>query len=276
MPVRFELRGVEYPGQPRSIWQFGEPDCPLRLAEAPKGVGGAPIVHVRQANARQAGATWRGSNRDINLITLTVRLGPVEPGEVALDLWNTWRDSLGDGQALAEFHVISPGGGDRFQYVRRENQIPDPSFDLLNDVGWCTETAVLGSDESWWNGATVNPPTYTPDTFAGRTIHNDGDVAAWVFYKLTGPGRYSIGVDGETQTLPTIPAGETWTVETNPEYPHIHNGAGLDVWEQAGNVGWYKSVPAKSTVALNISGTATSEASRIEVWMPQKYERAAA
>ncbi len=276
MPVHFELRGVEYPGQPRSIWRFGDPECPLRLAEPPKGVGGAPLAHVRQSNARQAGATWRGLNREINPITLVVRVGPVEPGDIAFDLWNAWRDSLGDGIQLAEFHVISPGGGDRYQYVRREKEIPDPSFELLTDVGWCTETAILGSDESWWNGDTVNPPAYTPDTFAGHTIHNSGDVASWAYWQLTGPGRYSVGVGDESKTLPMIPAGATWSVETNPEFPHIHDSAGLDVWEQAGNIGWYQNVPAKMTSALKISGTDTSADSRVRVWLPQKYERAAA
>ncbi|WP_039823261.1 hypothetical protein [Nocardia testacea] len=275
MSVRYELRGVEYPGLPRSIWRFGDPECPLRLAKPPKGVGGAPIGHVRQANARQAGATWRGLNREINLITLEVHVGPVESGETAVDLWHTWRASLGDGQALAEFHALSPGGGDRFQYVRRETAIPDPSFELLTDVGWCTETAVLGSDESWWLGQTVNP-VITPDLFAGRTIRNDGDADGWLLWALTGPGRYSIGVGTESVTLPMLAPGEVWTVETNPEYPHIRNAAGVDVWESAGNIAWYQSVPPGATVPLNISGTSLGSASQVEVWMPQKYERAAA
>lgn len=276
MALRYELHGVEYPDRARSVWRFGEPECPLRLAEAPTGIGGAEMGHVRQANARQRGATWRGTKREINLIGLVVRVGPVEPGEVALDLWNAWRDSIGTGEQLSEFHVISPGGSDRWQYVRKENSMPDCPLDLLENVGLVTEEAVLGSDDSAWTAAPVHPDPFTPDEFTGRTIRNAGDFDSWAYWKLTGPGVFSIGVGAESVTLPAIPTGTYWTVETNPEYPHIKNAAGVDVWETAGNIGWYEPVRAKTTAPLNISGTGTSATSRVEVWLPQHYERAAA
>lgn len=274
--LRYELHGVEYPGRARSVWRFGEPGCPLRLAKTPAGIGGAPLSHIRQSNARQDGATWRGLSREINPIGLSVRIGPVEPGAVAMDLWQTWRDSLGDGRAVAEFHVISPGGADRFQWVRREQAIPDPDFALLDTIGWCTEEAVLTSDESWWRGEVAHLGPLDNTQWSGRTLRNDGDTAGWVLWALTGPGTYTIGVDGEAVTLPALTAGQTLSVETNPEYPHIRNGAGVDVWETAGMVGWYKPIPARTTVPLTMSATGTSSASRIELWMPQLHERAAA
>ncbi|MCU1647096.1 MAG: hypothetical protein JWN03_7371 [Nocardia sp.] len=276
MAVRYELRGVEYPGHPRTIWRFGDPECPLRLAQAPLGVGGAPMAHVRQANARQAGATYRGTNREINPISITVRVGPVKPGEEAFDLWSTWRESLGDGTNLAEWHVITPGGGLRWQYVRLETAMSDPPYELLDTVGWCTEDAVLVSDESWWNAAPVNPPAFAPDQFAGRSIRNDGDVPTWPFWRLTGPGAFSIGLGTEKVLLPKLQPNEVWTVETNPEFPHIKDWTGKDVWSKAGNVAWYHSASPKTTVPLNIEGIATTADSRVEVWLPQKYQRAAA
>lgn len=275
MPVRYELYGVQHPGEPRSVWRFGEPECPLRLARTPTGLGGAEAAHVRQANARQLGATWRGIKREINLIGLEVRVGPVEPGAVALDLWRTWRRSLGNGEQLAEFHAISSGGGRRFQYVRRENSMPDCPLDLLENVGEVTEEAVLGSDDSPWNGDPVHPDPFAPGQFADQEIHNGGDFDSWVFWKITGPGTFSIGTGAESVTLPAIPGGTYWTVETNPQYPHINNALGVDVWELAGNVGWYEPVPAGDTVPLNISATGTSSATRVEVWLPQLYELAA-
>ncbi|WP_280422575.1 hypothetical protein [Nocardia carnea] len=276
MSIRYELHGVQREGSPRSVWRFGQPDCPLRLATAPKGIGGAPTEHIRQENARQAGATWRGMNRGINPIGLDVQLGPVEAGEIAVDLWATWRASLGDGSNLAEFHVISPGGGDRFQYVRRESEMPDPPLELLADVGWCREAVVLGSDESWWIGETFHLGPLTPDQFAGNTIRNDGDADGWIFWRLTGPGAFTIGAGAEAVTLPMLDPGEVWTVETDPQFPHIKDGAGVDTWETAGNVAWYVSVAPGASLPLNISAAGSSAASRVEVWMPQKYERAAA
>ncbi|MBH0778826.1 hypothetical protein [Nocardia bovistercoris] len=276
MSVRYELHGIERPGHPRLVWRFGEPDCPLRLAEAPTGLGGAQATHVRQANARQAGATWRGIERGINTIGLVVRVGPVEPGAVAIDLWQSWRGSLGTGEQIGEFHAISPGGGDRFQWVRRESVVADSAVDLLDTVGAVTESVVLGSDESWWMGQTAHLGPLAPGSFSGRSLYNDGDCAAWVFWQLTGPGSYEIGVGDEAVMLPMLGVGEVWTVETNPEYPHIKNSDGLDTWEIAGNIGWYTSVPAKSLAPLHIVGTGTSSVSRVEAWMPQKYEAAVA
>ncbi|MGV9662574.1 hypothetical protein [Nocardia niigatensis] len=276
MAVRYELHGVKLPGIPQSVWRFGEPDCPLRLAETPTGLGGAAMTHIRQKNARQAGATYRGTNRDINIIGLTVRVGPVTPGAEALDLFDTWRDSLGVGEGLAEFHVISDGGGDRFQWVRAESAVPDPDLSSLDIAGWLTESVSLSSDESWWNKAPIHPAPFTPATFAGKRIRNDGDTASWPLWQLTGPGKFSIGVDGEKVTLPTLAAGEVWTVETNPEFPHIKNAAGVDKWPLAGAVGWYRPVPPRDEVPITLEGTGTSAASRIEMWLPQKFVRAAA
>nr|WP_238845983.1 hypothetical protein [Nocardia terpenica] len=276
MSVQYELRGVEYPGQSRSIWRFGDPECPLRLAETPTGLGGAPLEHVRQSNARQRGATYRGTNLEINPITLVVRIGPVTPGTNALAIWNEWRTSLGTGSELAEFHVFSPSGGDRWQWVRLEKAVADPPLHQLQDIGWMTEQVALASDDSDWNAAPVTPPDFTPETFDGNSIHNAGDVDSWPYWELTGPGKFTIGVDGEQITLPALAAGEVWTIETDPEYPHIRNADGDDKWPLAGNIHWYRKVPARSTVALNLSGIGTSGASRIKVVLPQRYQRAVA
>ena len=274
--VRYELHGVEYPGRARSVWRFGEPGCPLRLATTPTGIGGAPFTHIRQSNARQDGATWRGLTREISPIGLTVRFGPVEPGAVAVDLWHTWRESLGGGNQLSEFHTISPGGGDRFQWVRCEASVPDAQLDLLYTIGWLTESVTLTSDQSWWRGEVAHLGPLPSTDWTGRTLTNTGDTTGWVLWALTGPGTYTIGVGDEAVTLPALTAGQMLSVETNPEYPHIKNAAGVDVWETAGNVAWYSGVPAHTTVPLTMSATGTSSASRIELWMPQLYERAAA
>ena len=275
MPVRYELRGVELPGRTRQIWRFGMPGCPIRLAKTPTGLGGAPLSHVRQSNARQPGATWRGTNREINPIGLQIRIGPMKPDD-AYDVWGRWRESLGDGRNLCEFHVIDPKfNSSRFQWVRRELSIPDPDFAVVGDAGWLTEEVTLGSDESWWNGDPIAPPAYAPAGFSGRSLTNSSGVEAWVHWELTGPGVFAIGVDGEAVVLPNLAAGEVWTIETNPEYPHIRNAAGVDKWPLVGVYGqWYKPVKAYETAPLTMSGIGTNGNSRIKVTLPQQFERA--
>lgn len=276
MPVRHELVGVQVPDRPRIRWRFGEPDCPLRLASTPTGLGGAPLTNTGQSNARQPGRTFRGQVRDYNPIKAIVRVGPVEPGAVALDLWNDWRESLGTGNELAEWHVHSPRGGDRFQYVRLDKDIPDPDFAALEWLGEVTEEANLASDFSYWNGKGVEK-TFTPANFAGaKTIKNLGDVDSWAYYEVTGPGTFTLGVDGETVILPALAAGETWHIDTDYEAPYVRNAAGVDKQEALGVKAWFKPVPANATTTLTVNVTGSNANTRALVKLPGYYTRAAA
>lgn len=272
MTVRYELVGVDAPNSPQYRWEFGAPDCPLRLATTPTGLGGAPLVHARQSNARQAGASWRGRNDDINTVGLDVWIGPVPPAQ-AFDLWQMWRQSLGRGDRLAEFHVWSDFGH-TWQYVRLEKEMPAPDFAALEVLGEVREQATLTSDESWWTADPVEPPAYTAAQLSGKTITNSGDVPAWMFYELTGPGTFTIGANGEYHTLPALAAGEVWRIETDSENPYIVNAAGADRWPLVGLKAWYKPIPAGTTAPLNMSVTGSNSNTRVRVVLPQKYTTA--
>ncbi|RYF58694.1 MAG: hypothetical protein EOO27_11670 [Comamonadaceae bacterium] len=272
MTVRYELVGVDAPNSPQYRWEFGAPDCPLRLATTPTGLGGAPMVHARQSNARQPGASWRGRNDDINTIELNVRVGPVPPAQ-ALEVWQAWRQSLGRGDKLAEFHVYSELGH-TFQYVRLEKEIPAPDFAALEWLGEVTETAILTSDESWWRSDPVDV-TYNYSSYVqGTKITNEGDVPGWMRYEITGPGTFTIGVGGEYNTLPTLAAGETWIIETDAEDPYIRNTAGVDKWNLVGLKAWYKPVPAGSTVPLDWVVSGGNANTKARFVLPQKYTTA--
>ncbi|MCZ4557990.1 hypothetical protein O4215_20725 [Rhodococcus maanshanensis] len=275
MTVLYELVGVQVPGKPRTVWKFGDPGCPLRLAQTPTGLGGAKFKHSRQSNARQPGATWRGRVDEINLIKLALRIGPVTEGAPALALWHSWRASLGRGEALAEFHVRSPGGGDRFQWVRLEEAVPDPDLTGLEWNGYMDEEVILAGDFPWWIGEAFER-TYTPAQFAGLTITNAGDVPSWPYVELTGPGTFTFGVGTEAIVLPAIGPGQKWRIETDDEAPFVRNAAGADVWDQLGPKAWFQNVPANDTVPLNLSVTGAGAGTSALIRLPQMFERAAA
>jgi hypothetical protein len=234
------------------------------------------MVHARQSNARQPGASWRGRNDDINTVGLDVWIGPVPPAQ-AFDVWQAWRQSLGRGDRLAEFHVYSDFGGatsHTWQYVRLEKEMPAPDFASLEALGEVREQAELTSDESWWRSDPVAPPAYTVAELSGKTITNSGDVPAWMFYELTGPGTFTIGANGETNTLPALAAGEVWRIETDSEDPYIRNAAGVDKWNLVGLKAWYEPIPAGETVPLNLSVTGSNANTRVRVVLPQKHTTA--
>lgn len=270
--VRYELVGVPIPGRAPRRWAFNTPGCPLRLASTPTGLGGAPRKHVRQTNARQKGATWRGTTYDINSIGLDVRVGPVKPGRTAVELHSEWRDSLGTGEQVGEFHVFGPRG-ERWQYVRLDEAMPDPDLTGLEWNGVTTERVKLSSDSSLWMAHPVVLPL-TPAEFPGARIRNGGDVDSALAWELTGPGTFTIGTPTEHHKLPAIPAGETWTVDTDPDNPSIRDQTGRDRWDEVGIVAWYEPVPAGRTVDLTLTVTGSGSGTRAVVRLPQLHTRA--
>jgi hypothetical protein len=234
------------------------------------------MVHARQSNARQPGASWRGRNDDINTIELNVRVGPVPPAQ-ALEVWQAWRQSLGRGDKLAEFHVYSDIGGvtsHTWQYVRLEKEIPAPDFASLETLGKVDETAILTSDESWWRSESVENTQFFQSFDNTSQIKNDGDVPAWAFYEITGPGTFTIGVGDEFNTLPALAAGEVWHIETDAENPYIRNAAGVDKWNLVGLKAWYEPVPPKTSVPLRWHVTGSTAATKARFVLPQKYTTA--
>lgn len=276
MTIRYEIIGAQpADGTTRRRWAFGDPECPLRLASTPTGLGGAPFKHSRQSNARQPGATWRGRVDEYNTIGLDVHIGPVPPAE-AVELWSTWRASLGRGDRLAEFHTYSPAGGDRWQYVRLEQSTRDPGLDLLAEGGYAFEHVELGSDVAWWESAPIEQ-AYTLAEPAPATIRNHGDVPAWARWTVTGPGVFTLGLDGEAVTLPALAAGESWEIETDPEGPHVRDTAtNTDRGDRLGVKAWFRPAAADRASQITATITGGTSDSRVELRLPQLWTVAAA
>lgn len=267
METRYEFIGVD-----GSRWPFDSLLCPVRLAETPTGLGGAPFKNQRIANARQAGADWIGRDDEINIIGLKVRLGPMRPGRPARQVFRQWRKALGYADEVGEFHVYM--GSEHFwQEVRAEELNQDPAVDLLDDIGWMEEQVKLASDLSWWFAPDV-VETFKPSEFVNPKITNEGDVDSFLRYEITGPGKFTIGVGGDAVNLPQISAGQKWLIDTDPENPYIRSGSGADAWQSVGVQRFTKPVPRSSTTPILISSTLTNEAtSRVKVTLPQLYRR---
>lgn len=279
MAVAYELAGID-----GRVWPLSEPgvpahlrNCPIRLKETPSGLGGAPYKFDDLQNVDQPGVTFAGRMDDPNVIGLKYYVGPVPRGDGAVDLLRTWRASIGRGKPrqpggpLAEFRVRD-NGTTRTQLVRAlfDEKMASPDYATMGSVGQVYETVSLRSDESYWR----RPPvvaSFTATQFVGATMPNASDEAVWPHFVLRGPITLpKLGLAGELVQLPTIAAGDTWTIETDPDWFSITDGAGLDrSW-----VGrrWRTKAPADTPrVPVSITGSGTSSATLLTVTLPQVF-----
>ncbi len=253
------------------VWEFNNPACPLSLRTDPTGLEGAAFQFDDQKNVGQAGVTMRDRMDDPNFVGLDVKIGPVTPGVGAVELLRKWRHSLGRGKQIGRFHTITDFGGDRFQDIRLGSALAPPNLTLMQDAGVIlSEPVVLRSDESWWRRRPVER-TFAPAQFATATVETDSDEPVWPHIVITGPITLpTIGWMGEAVPLPTIAAGDRWTIETDPDWFQINDSTGADrSW-----IGrrWYKQIPAgRRTVPITITGTGTSSATKVEITVPQLH-----
>lgn len=253
------------------VWEFNNPTCPLSLHTDPTGLEGAEFSFDDQKNVDQAGVTMRARMDEPNFIGLDVKVGPVQPGNGAVHLLKQWRDSLGRGKQIHRFHAITDQGDDRFQDVRLGAKLPPLPLSQMRDVGVVLhEAAVLRSDESWWRRRPV-VETFTPAQFATAVIDSHSDEPVWPHIVITGPITLpTIGWQGEAVPLPTIAAGDRWTIETDPDWFQINDNTGADrSW-----IGrrWYQQIPAgRRTVPITITGSGTTAATKVEITVPQLH-----
>lgn len=278
-PLSFSMTGVD-----GSVWPFvGRDDCtletPLRLGKTPAGLSGAPGKHDDDQNVDQAGVTWRSKTLLPNVITLkSLRFGPVTRGQDALDRWLQFCNAFGDGRQLGEFHALSLLSGeprDRFQYWRLLSELPDPDYMQVINTGFVNVGDIaLRSDESWWREDPVDV-SFTPTEFAGATVANMCDDDVWGYWEIIGPiTNPTIGLAGESITiLVTVPAGQSWKINTDPNNFSIRDGADVDrSWLRHY---WRKKAPRKTAaIPLALGGTSTNANSRIRLVLPQVYRSA--
>lgn len=252
------------------VWHFNEPTCPLSLRTDPTGLEGADFGFDDQKNVDQAGVTMRARMDEPNFIGLDVKL-TTPPGHDRIELLWKWRNSLGRGKQINRFHTITDWGLDRFQDVRLASKLAPTPLTQMKNLGMVlSDPVTLRSDESWWRRHPV-VETFTPVQFAGASINSVSDEPMWPHIVITGPITLpTIGWMGEAVPLPTIAAGDVWTIETDPDWFQINDSTGADrSW-----IGrrWYQQIPAgRRTVPITITGSGTTSATKVEIIVPQLH-----
>lgn len=273
-----------YTGVDGSLWPFGrlgDPETRLRLAKI-DGLGGAEFTHADVQNVDEHGVTWNATMYDPNFLTLHVR-SQLFPGDLAVEVEKAFRRAVGHGKDLGTFTARSRREDgeieDRFQLCRKAKLLPSPDYARTRYLGYFEyEGVVLRSDESWWRTLPYER-TFTSAQFSGATVLNVSDERVWPYYEFTGPiTSPTLGLDGEAVALPSIGAGQTWTIQTDPDWFEIRDHLGVE--RSAIGRRWYKRAPASDRsnpvpVPVTITGSGTSGATRLKVVLPQLYHEAA-
>ncbi|MFH5231883.1 hypothetical protein [Antrihabitans spumae] len=271
-------------GTDGSTWPFVSlAECslstPLRLHSTPTGLGGAEFKTDDDQNVDQAGVTWRATMFEPNYIGLHILFGPIPPGPAALAKYLAFRDALGDSRQLGEFHVEGPRRTTVQRWRLAPPNLSEPDVDAVQYLGFSEDKGVrLRSDESWWRTAPIEL-TFSAAQFATAEIDNDSDDDTWPYYELTGPiTTPKLGLGTEEITLPNIAAGQTWKIDTDPNFFHITDHLGVDR-SFYGGVSlpgrWYVKAPAHTpNIPVKISGTGTTGATSLKVVLPQLFRAA--
>lgn len=257
-------------------WEFNDPACPLRLQDDPDGIEGAEFQFDDQQNIGQLGVTYRARNDMPNYLTLRVHIGPVPAGDDAVELYQRWRDALGFGQLIHRFHAITDYGGTRFQDVRLASKLPKPAISQIRHSGYVFEEYTFRSDETPFRKKPSEKTFFAAD-FVGAKITSESVFPVWPHFTITGPiTTPTIGLAGEAIPLPTIGAGQTWVIETDPDYFSIRDHTGTDrSWVLRY---WHTQAPAvpagrrKVDVPVTITGSGTTAATKVKVVLPQLFK----
>ena len=258
------------------LWDLSSPSCPVRLYKV-DGLEGAGWSLDQTTAVNQAGVTVVARTDKESIVACSVRVGPVPPGDEAVETLKAFLSGLGRGWSRGgRLMRLENAGTGRFQQVRLAAPYASPDWARMRWVGKIDFAFALQSDESWWRSEPLTS-VFEPSGFASATVTNWGDVerGAWPHYRVDGPiSGLRLGVDGESVPVPiNLAAGQWLDIETDPDRWAITDHTGTDrTWSVGAR--WHRTVPPSSTVPVTISGSGTSSATRVTVTVPQLHHGA--
>lgn len=267
-------------------WTF-DPASPLGLRYV-KGIDGVEFDLDTAHGVDQRGVTVKGIDYKAGAISLGVNVHPARlgiTGDDAVEILSTWRDGLGEGESVRGdnqmlFTVEDTG---RFQLVRLAKVAGPADWEKMRYAGFFFDEIVLQYDESDWRTAPVDV-TFTAAEFSSATVSSKGTTPSWPWFELTGPiTNPTLGINGESVALPSLTAGQSLTIDTDPNWYSITDQTGADktftVTSMALTAGtddrWRTQVPARTDdIPVTITGTGTTGATSLQVVVPQLFRSA--
>lgn len=250
-----------------------------------RGIEGGEIEHDTIQGVGQRGVSVVGTDLKEGQVSIGAIVHPARrglTGQAAVDILSAWRDGLGEGETQRgdqqmQLRLVE---SDRFQVLRLAKRPSPADWDRVRYT-FILDEIVLQSDEPDWRTDPLEY-TFTAAQFATAKVDNLGTVPSWVWMKLTGPiTNPRLGLISEQVRLPNLTAGQSLTIETDPNWYAVNDQTGLDrTFEMRTLAGtaddrWRTQAPARTEgITVNITGTGTTSATKLEVTVPQIYRSA--
>lgn len=240
-------------------YMFGSPDCPVRLAQTPEGLQGAPFDTSYSQNSRQDGETFRARRYKRNPVTLNALVGRGEPGPAHRRTHARWRAALGDTEHTCRFVTVSGESGYRWKDCRLQSATQSVNWQKPGLLGVDAETVTLASDDAFWTHPDETR-VFQKNEFGTATLRNPGDRPVWPTITLVGGlidtpipgfdiGGWAIGFGDEWVQMPGVPDGGYIRIHTDPRFPtatlhrpEIRDDEG-EIVQEASTVDLYEESP---------------------------------
>ncbi|AZG43441.1 hypothetical protein [Gordonia insulae] len=263
--------------------QQGSPVTPQYV----RGIDGAPFEHDTIHGVGQRGITVTGTDLQAGQVAIGAIVHPVRHGladAAAVNVLSKWRDGLGEGETQRgdnqmRLRLVE---SDRWQVMRLAQRPGPANWDRVRYT-FILDEIVLQSDESDWRTYPLEY-SFTAAQFATATVENHGTVPSWVRMRLTGPiTNPRLGLLDEQVKLPNLAGGQYLEIDTDPNWYGVTDQAGVDrtmsLYTLAAVGGdddrWRSQAPARTTgIPVNITGTSTTGATKLDVTVPQIYRSA--
>lgn len=295
------VSGISWTGIDGSVWDLLGGGQGVSLGYGLSGLHLPSFTQQVSKASRLPGQTYLGTVYNARDVILSITVQPT-----ATSTWtqvdDAWWASLSPEQTGTL--TVTTEYGSR-SLTCRLGAAGDPSLDRDPSVVGIGQYALtLEADQPFWSGPAVAQTFQLPTTaqpyyggtggggvgppffispassLANATVSNTGDRPAYSVWQFTGPGVVTFTISGHSTTLPTLAAGQTVQVDTNPLTPSsvtdVSHGGSVNFWPQMGAHDFWQPIPAYSTgypVPISVSGGVAGQSS-ITVSLTPLFNRA--
>jgi hypothetical protein len=272
---------ITWIGTDGSVWDLLGGTQGVRLSEGVRGLHLPEVTQIVQTSARVPGRQYLSTLYKPRQVDLTLNVGDSSAFGVAdAQAWRNLDEAFWastSSEVTGRLLVRSDTGGYRYLDCRLDSAVDA----YQNDPGtqrFAQYPVTLVSDSPFWKGfditrtftydvqpqnyygggtGTLGPPFYisASSALAAATFTNPGDLPAYARWTATGPGTHTFGLGAHTTTLPTLLAGSSILVNTDPFIDTVTDGAGNNLWPFVGATDFAAPIPTGVDILLNLAIT---------------------
>lgn len=230
--------------------------------------------------ARKNGRIYQATRFDARKVTLKVLVGDpvwapvIRTGDRWRDLDDEWNSSLSE--TLPGRLCFITNHGYRWLDARVDDASEPENVNEPGKIGMVRYEYVLASDDAFYSGFTQRFTVFSgaEGKVSGR-VFNRGQYDTYPVVVFTGPGTFTFGAGDRWTQLPTLYAGQSLTIDTDPDVLTVKDQAGVNRrpdLPRGHDLSF--ALPAGGSVELSASVVNGTPGSKVVAKVSPKYRRA--